>query len=115
MTPMHAENYRGRITLVGFGAIFDSSLIQVLDGWEQDEFFLREADRVFTALNPHVTVFPEIQILPCASAENRLWRQADHIARFMEIEKRINRFNVAQALHSGVDWTVARVDAAVPA
>lgn len=89
MTPEHAAQYPGRVTLVGFGAIFDRVMVAALHGWEQDALFLREADRVFTALHPHKTVFPKIDILPCATAGNRLCRQPEHHASRKAIEQRI--------------------------
>ena len=107
MTPQHAKNYPGRQTLIGFGAIFDKGLVHVLDGWEQDDLFLREADRVFASLNEHFTVFPEIDILPCASAPNRLWCQPDHIAKRIAIEERIRAAHATKALHPDLDRPAA--------
>jgi hypothetical protein len=89
MTPEHARQYPRRATLVGFGAIFDRNLIRCLDGWERDELFMRECDRVFTALNRCEPIFPEIQILPRASDPDRLWKQAEHNRCRLEIESRI--------------------------
>ena len=89
MTEAHAAQYPGRITLVGFGALFHRRLIQVLEGWEQDWLFFREADRVFTALNTCKTVFPRIQILPCATDDNRLYRQSHHNDARAAITRRI--------------------------
>lgn len=89
MTIAHASHYPGRATLVGFGSIFDRDLISVLNGWERDELFLRECDRVFTALNRCSSIFPELAILPCANDPERLWRAADHHAMRKEIERRI--------------------------
>ena len=89
MTPEHAANYPGRQTLIGFGALFDKTLIRCLDGWERDALFLRESDRIFATVNPHKTVFPSIDILPCAHAPNRLWKQPDHVACRFQMERRI--------------------------
>ena len=89
MTPQHAAQYPGKQTLIGFGAIFDRSLINVLDGWERDALFFRESDRIFATLNPHKTVFPAIRLLPHATAANRLYRQPDHVAARFAMEKRI--------------------------
>lgn len=89
MTPDHQAKYPGRQTLVGFGAIFDRSLTGVLDGWEQDELFLRECDRVFTALNEHKTVFPRIENLPHATSENRMYREPGHFGARAAITRRI--------------------------
>lgn len=89
MTPEHEANYRGLQTLVGFGAIFDAGLARCLDGWERDDLFKREADRVFTALNFHKTVYPKIEILPWATSESRMYRQPEHSIRRKEINERI--------------------------
>lgn len=89
MTPAHASQYPGSITLVGFGAIFDRSLVRCLDHWEKDELFKREADRVFTAIVPHKTVYPKIQMLPWATDESRMYRQPEHSRRRLEINQRI--------------------------
>ena len=90
MTPSHAQAYRGEETLIGLGAIFDRSMVQVLDEWEKDELFLREADRIFATINPHFTVFPEIRTLPCAHNANRYYRQPEHGASHVAIRERIN-------------------------
>lgn len=89
MTPQHAAQYPGRQTLLGFGCIFDRWLIDCLRGWEQDALFLRESDRVFATLNPHKSVFPEIRLLPQATADNRLYRQVEHLPARYEMNQRI--------------------------
>lgn len=90
MTEDHAAQYPGRQTLLGFGALFERRLIKpLLDDWERDELFLRESDRVFGTIVPHQTFYPEITILPCATAPNRFYRQAEHVPSRVAIEKRI--------------------------
>jgi hypothetical protein len=89
MTPEHAAQYPGWVTLIGFGAVFDRSMAEALDVWERDDLFLRECDRVFTALYPHKTVFPGITMLHWATEENRLYRQPDHLAARAAIMRRI--------------------------
>jgi hypothetical protein len=89
MTKAHAAQYPRAATLIGFGAIFDRDLVRCLDGWERDELFMRECDRVFTALNHCETIFPEIRILPQASDPDRLWKQPTHNQYRVEIERRI--------------------------
>lgn len=92
MTPEHAEQYRGAQTLIGFGALFSRGLIHgVLDisTWKRDELFYRESDRVFATINTHKTVFPSIEILPHAHDANRLWKQPDHNAARVQMNKRI--------------------------
>lgn len=98
MTPRHARSYPGSQTLLGFGCLFDKSLLAVLDGWERDAVFLRESIRVFATLIPHRTVFPWIHILPCAYAPNRLYRQAgEHAAARKEINRRIDEYQARAA------------------
>jgi hypothetical protein len=91
MTREHARQYTGAQTLIGFGAIFHRRLIDGLmdPKWERDALFYREADRIFTALNTYKMVFPEIEILPRASDEERMWRQPEHIPMKNEINMRI--------------------------
>jgi hypothetical protein len=84
MTETHAKIYSGQQTLIGFGTIFDKSLLAILEDWERDAIFLRESVRVFATLVPHKTVFPEIEILPCAYADNRLYRQVQEHAEARE-------------------------------
>ena len=92
MTSEHAANYTDRETLIGFGAIFDRDLIRMLDGWERDALFLREVDRVFTALNPHHTLFPQIEILDCSCDGNRMWKQPEHCTSTTAMRRRIQEF-----------------------
>lgn len=89
MTPEHESNYPGRVTLVGFGAVFHLSLVSALDQWERDTLFDREADRFFTACHPHRTVYPSIRILPWATRENRMYRQPWFISSRVQGEQRI--------------------------
>ncbi len=89
MTAAHADQYPGRQTLIGFGALFDRALIRCLDGWERDALFLRESDRVFATVNVHKTVFPAICLLPQATAANRFYRQLDHVPMRLAMERRI--------------------------
>ena len=93
MTEAGAANYPKEETLIGYGAIFDANLVDVLAGWEKDELFKRECDRVFTSLNEHHTVFPNIQILPCAHDPDRLYKQDDHYEKVKQIRKRIAEWN----------------------
>ena len=89
MTPQHAERYPRRQTLIGFGAIFDRWLIDVLKEWEDEPLFLSKCDRIFTTLNQHKTVFPKIESLPCATAKNRLYRQPGYYLEVASINARI--------------------------
>lgn len=91
MTPQHAAQYLGRQTLIGFGALLHrANLACFADyAWDRDALFMRESDRIFGTVNRFLTVFPDIQILPHASAPNRLWRQPDHVSARMEMNRRI--------------------------
>lgn len=91
MTPEHAAQYRGRQTLIGFGALFhQANLCCFRDyNWEKDSLFLRESDRIFGTVNKHKTVFPKIEILPHAHNPNRLWKQPDHLTARFAMEERI--------------------------
>lgn len=103
MTPEHAAQYSGSQTLIGFGALFHRDALRVLDGWHEWAeregwlaLFLRESDRVFPSLLPHVTVFPKIEILPYAYAENRYWRQPEHLKTKAAIEEKIREWSRRQ-------------------
>lgn len=90
MTPEHAAQYPGNQTLIGFGCIFTRWLLAwTFASFVQDALFYRESDRIFATVNPHKTVFPRIDILPHATAGNRLYRQPDHVAARMAMEQRI--------------------------
>ena len=92
MTPEHAKRYEGHQTLIGFGAVFSRELVRHAFHdfpWDRDDVFFRESDRIFPTVNPHNTVYPLIEILPWANAENRLWKQPDHLAARDEMNRRI--------------------------
>ena len=82
------------LALVGFGAIFDRSLIQpTLDRYThrfpKDELFMRECDRVFTALNElHVITVP-YRVLPHEETTPRMWREERHGDDLAMIRRRI--------------------------
>jgi hypothetical protein len=82
------------LALVGFGAVFDRSLIRpTLDRYCQrfpkDELFMRECDRVFTALNAlHVITVP-YRNLPHEETTERMWREQRHGDDLAMIRQRI--------------------------
>lgn len=82
----HYDAYRGsRATMgLGWGAIFPRSLLASLykytDKYGFDEVYQRETERIFTYLNyPQNRIVLDIKDLPSAYAEDRLWRQPDHV------------------------------------
>lgn len=84
--------YKGRIKLVGFGAVFERRLIdfsRYTAKWPMDAIFERECDRVFTYLNDCKVVDIGVVRLPCGWDSSRLWRQKDHGAAFNEIRTRL--------------------------
>jgi hypothetical protein len=93
MTPDHAKIYGGSQTLIGFGSIFDKSLVASVmhPRWERDELFFSKADRIFGTINKHKTVFPKIEILRYATAKNRSYRQDDHGTKVIAMNERIKK------------------------
>lgn len=63
----------GKIALIGYGAIFNSSLIghmyEYINKFGEDEILYREADRIFTWLNDKELIIADgyIQDFPCAN------------------------------------------------
>jgi len=94
---VNAPFYRHGIAPIGWGAIFDVNLISVLEGWEHDELFLRECDRVFTALNTVKLIEVPFRHLERASAPDRMWREKRHLSDLSEITERILRVKAAKA------------------
>ena len=84
------NDYDKDITLIGWGAIFDKKMISVLDWWKKDELFMRECDRVFTAMTKHKTVFADIKDLPQATGSERMGSEERHWKDLELIKKRIN-------------------------
>ena len=92
MRPNRAAEYAKNLTLIGWGAVFQKSLISVLDKyvsrWGKDALFVRECDRVFTGLNTHKTVFIEVENLPNAY-EGRLGNDPQHWTYLSQIKERV--------------------------
>lgn len=81
----HFDAYIGsRSTMgLGWGAIFPKSLLESLhlytDKYGYDNVYQRETERILTYLNyPQNRIVLDIEDLPSAYAEDRLWRQAGH-------------------------------------
>jgi hypothetical protein len=91
----HQHQYRPlKLALVGFGAIFDKSLVRpAFDRYfalfPADELFLRECDRVFTGLNPLKVISVPYRHLQHEAETPRMWREHRHGDDLMEIRKRI--------------------------
>jgi hypothetical protein len=80
--------------LVGFGAVFDRSLIpttlrRYFQRFPKDELFMRECDRVFTALNPIHVVSVPYRNLPHEETTQRMWREQRHGDDLTKIRRRI--------------------------
>lgn len=84
MTQGHFNSYRGKgATLVGWGCFFPkamlTSFLRYIEKYGQDEYLLREADRIFTVLNqPHNTLISDHQDLATASDGTRMWQEPTH-------------------------------------
>jgi hypothetical protein len=93
MLTSHRSDYRDDIALVGWGCVFHkvmlSSFGQYLMRFPEDELFLREADRVFTGLNPLKLIDIGVTHLPYAHGAERMGREARHAADMREIRRRI--------------------------
>ncbi len=81
------------LSLVGWGALFHRKLIHSFhkywDKFPIDELFLRECDRVFTALNQFRQVNVGMQHLPYAFGLDRMGKEKRHRQDFIEIRRRI--------------------------
>jgi hypothetical protein len=99
MTRQHAKVYHRNQTLIGFGAIFDKSLVSsVMDPkWKRDDLFYSKADRIFATVNRHNTIYPKIKILPYAEDDNRLYRQKDHSDKVHAMNLRIKEITGIRA------------------
>ena len=93
---MKAESinyYRGRDSLVGWGAFFDKAWIKVLDKYideyGEDDIFIRECDRIFTSLLPRRTVAVDVKDFPSATSEDALYKQKKHKVYLEEALKRV--------------------------
>lgn len=91
--------------LVGFGALFDRALARRAFAWfdevtgvdakaqlEDDPWFRRTCDIVFTALSRRVLVDVGYRDLPWASDGTRMWRQPEHVherQRMLDLVRRL--------------------------
>lgn len=85
--------YPDAIALVGWGCFFRKEALKVFDTYFQmypkDELFVREADRVFTALNTVTLADVAVEHLPAAYGSDRMGAQGNHLASLGAIRQRI--------------------------
>lgn len=90
----HFDAYKdSKMTMgLGWGSIFPKSILSTLkkytDVYGEDEVYQRETERILTYLNPQNRVVLDIQDLPSAWAEDRLWRQPNHNVSARKAEER---------------------------
>ena len=78
-----------RIALVGWGAVFHRCHVDVFADMPSEPIFNREADRVFTALNPLKLIDVPFTNLPWADGPCRMASQREHGASLIEIRRRL--------------------------
>lgn len=86
------DMYKDDITLIGWGAVFDKKLVNVLEGWEKDDLFLRECDRVFTALNKHKEILADFNSLPYSDDSFRMCNEDRHWEDLELIKQKIDEY-----------------------
>jgi hypothetical protein len=93
MLNSHRGDYLDGIALVGWGCVFHktrlSAFAQYLMKFPEDEIFRREADRVFTGLNPVKLIDLGVHHLRQAFGADRMGREARHGDDLKEIRRRI--------------------------
>lgn len=96
MPEEHRSKYPDGIALVGFGCFTRRSVIRMaFDAYRAvyavDDIFLRECDRIFTALNAGRIQLADVQVdhLPHATGSDRLYREPMHAAHLATIRGRI--------------------------
>jgi hypothetical protein len=93
MLTSHRSDYPDAIALVGWGCVFHKTMLgafgQYVMKFPEDDLFRREADRVFTGLNPLKLIDLGVHHLARAFGSNRMGREARHAADMKEIRRRI--------------------------
>lgn len=93
MLTSHRSDYRDGISLVGWGCVFHKTMLsafaQYILHFPEDELFRREADRVFTGLNPLKLIDLGVFHRPQAFCGDRMGLEARHGADLKEIRRRI--------------------------
>lgn len=95
-TGQHGVNYTDKLDkLMGFGCVFERSLIKpTFDRYFKvfpfDDLLLREAGRIFTALNHTILEVCHVPVsnLPWAEAPDRLYHQPNHTSWHDEVISR---------------------------
>lgn len=87
--------YPPHVALVGWGAVFSKRMLAAFErymcrGGALDALFRREADRVFTGLNPLKRIDVPFQNLFWARGKDRMGEQPGHGQAFREIVRRID-------------------------
>lgn len=86
---------------VGWGAVFDSGLMEAFDRYYRhfriNDLFYRECDRVFTALNPWKAIEVRKRDLDRANDASRMWRESRHLEDFAEIRRRLSLLSLSAA------------------
>ena len=94
MLTSHWSDYPDGIALVGWGCVFHKTMLsafgQYLMKFSEDELFRREADRVFTGLNPLRVIDLGVHHLGAAFGADRMGREARHGDDLKEIRRRIS-------------------------
>jgi hypothetical protein len=93
MLASHRSDYLDGIALVGWGCVFHKDMLNAfghyLMRFPEDEIFRREADRVFTGLNPVKLIDLGVHHLRQAFGADRMGREARHGDDLKEIRRRI--------------------------
>lgn len=89
----YRANYPGPEQLVGFGAVFERSLVKktfdrYFAKWPLDDLAMREADRIFTTMNTCKLVDVRIEHLPWADGPDRMYKEPGHNERRREAVRR---------------------------
>ena len=84
----------GKLILVGWGAVFHKSLVdfsKYLAKFPEDELFYREADRIFTWLNPHEVLVSDTKIQDFPSAYGGMSVEDEHFNTMLEAIKNLKQ------------------------
>jgi hypothetical protein len=94
LTPHHYRSYQtSGITLIGWGAFFPKKMLnfdKYLGKFGMNPLLLSQADRVFTYLNqPHNIIVTDVNHLPRATDETRMYVQPDHWNNLNKISEQL--------------------------